>query len=107
MCATSVRYSASHPLCTQTLPWGKKFAGELRSCTGRELGEYAEIFQAYFPDLGSCLTSSVFQAASLKRRPSLVTQASHVHKDLFVITVSAPLLLSDETLLPKPQCACL
>lgn len=62
-------------------------------------------FQAYFPDLGSCLSPSVFQAASLKRSPSPVIQASHIHKDLFVITVSAPLLLSDETSLPKPQCA--
>lgn len=47
-CVLSVRYPASHPLCTQSLPWRKKLAAELRSCTDREFGEYLEIFRHVF-----------------------------------------------------------
>lgn len=62
------------------------------------------VFQSYYPVSGNCLSSFVFQAASLNRSPYPVPQASHVHKSLFVTPVSVALFLLNETFLPKPQC---
>lgn len=87
----------------------KSSRGGRSCCTDEELhrqgarGMYWD-FQSYYPDLGSCLSSFIFQAASLNRSPYPVPQASHVHKGLFVTPVSVALFILNETLLPKPQC---
>lgn len=76
------------------------FVPKLSHCWGNMLG-----FSGIFSWLGKLFVPISVPGSKSERSPSPVIQASHIHKDLFVITVSAPLLLSDETSLPKPQCA--
>lgn len=84
----------------QILPQRKKL---LRSSTDGETGGYTGIFSRITLTWEAVCPPSVFQAASLKRSPYPVLQASRVDKGLFVTPMSAALFLSSETPLPKPQ----